>query len=266
MIRDQANGGGQAYREKTFTMTTDSSITLYAAIYDAMGNFRRDSAVTWSGIGLVGVPTGPASKITYSPTQPGSGQIITTSPTLINDTTGTITVTSGALNYIVIQDASGPGGNEIGDLILSAGQTVTLYASGYDRDNNYLGDQSVTWSFIGSTLGTFAPNPGTSTTFQAQAAGNAVIRAITSGGIADVTGNIQVNAGTPSTIAIVAGNNQTGPVAQQLPVPLQVLVQDAYSTGAQYHCAVGSHPRWNCDAWIFSNQCTGYCPDSLDFT
>ena len=229
VIRDQANGGGQPYREKTFTMSTDSSITLYAAIYDAMGNFRRDSAVTWSGVGLAGVPAEPASQIIYSPTQPGSGQIITTSPTLVNDATGTITVTNGALNYIVIQDASGPGGNTIGDLILSAGQSVTLYASGYDQDNNYLGDQLVTWSFIGSTLGTFAPNPGTSTTFQAQSVGNAVIRAVTGGGIVDVTGNIQVNAGTPSTIAIVAGNNQTGPVAQQLPVPLQILVQDAYS-------------------------------------
>ena len=111
---------------------------------------------------------------------------------------------NGALNYIVIQDAPGPGGNEINSLTFSAGQTDNFFASGYDQDDNYLGDQVVTWSFIGENIGTFVPNPGSNTTFQAQTVGNAVIRAVTGGGLVDVTGNIAVNAGTPTTIAIAA--------------------------------------------------------------
>ena len=66
VIRDQANGGGQPYRTQTINMTTDQSITLYAAHYDAMGNFRRDSAVTWSSITLSGNGLTPIPRASQS--------------------------------------------------------------------------------------------------------------------------------------------------------------------------------------------------------
>ena len=234
VIRDQANGGGTPYRSKTFSMTTDSTITLYAAHYDAMGNFRNDSAVTWDAInetggGLTPLPAGPASQITFSPSVPGTGQVVTTSPSLVDDTSGVITVNTGALDYIVIQDASGAGGNEIESLVLTAGDNLDLYASGYDADSNYVGDQSATWTILGDPIGSFTANPASNTTLQTDTAGNAQIRAVTTvGGKIDVTGNIQVDPGTPTAITLVAGDDQSGPVAQQLPVPLQVLVQDAF--------------------------------------
>jgi len=159
-------------------MTTDQSITLYAAHYDIMGNYVGDLAVNWdkidiSGNGLVGVPTGPSAQITFDPTLPGTGKIYTTSATLQNDTTALISVLSGSINYVEIQNSSGSGGNAIDTLTLTAGDSLKLFASAYDQDGNFLGDTLSTWSIAGDSIGLFKYNPSDTNVFRARTTGNA---------------------------------------------------------------------------------------------
>jgi hypothetical protein len=235
VIRDQANGGGSRYDAQTVNMTTDGSINLYAAHYDIRDNYINEASVTWtsttiSGDGLIPVPAGPASSITFSPTGVGSGRIRTTSGTITNDETGDINVAVGALDHIVIQDNSGPSGNEINTLTLNAGATVLLYASGYDRDGNYINNQSSNWSLSGDLIGIFqTPNPTAVNTFEARTTGSGVIEAA-GGGKLDRTSSITVNPGNPATLTKIAeSDNQSGPVGQPLPIPIRVEVRDNFN-------------------------------------
>ncbi len=232
VIRDGANGGGNRYDQKTLTITTDTTITLYAAHYDAKGNYVGDLPVTWAISSTVNtVPSGSNAYIVFEPqVAPDNFYIYTTSTTLTNDSTNTITLNTGALSKIVIQDASGTAGSEIDTLTLRAGQTQSLVASGYDAKNNYIADQSSNWSAIPDTIGTFlTANPTASNTFQAQKTGNTVIHAsTTSGGFSDQTSTITVKAGDPSTLTkIAATDSQRTSPGTVVPRDLEVLVKDA---------------------------------------
>jgi len=235
VIRTQPHGQGSPYSTTPVNMTTDQSITLYAAHYDIMGNYVGDLAVNWdkidiSGNGLVGVPTGPSAQITFDPTLPGTGKIYTTSATLQNDTTALISVLSGSINYVEIQNSSGSGGNAIDTLTLTAGDSLKLFASAYDQDGNFLGDTLSTWSIAGDSIGLFKYNPSDTNVFRARTTGNALIKAVNSPeGLVDMTSNIRVLSGLPHQLFKVSeSDSQQGSVAQQLPLPIRVLVKDAY--------------------------------------
>jgi hypothetical protein len=71
------------------------------------------------------------------------------------------------VDYIIINDAPGGGGNEILDNTVSYGFTLTGYAAAYNIAEGYLGDISVTWSVLnsGGASATTTPGPGTSADF-----------------------------------------------------------------------------------------------------
>ena len=48
-IRDASGGGGSEVGD--ITMTTDESLTLYAAVYDADNNYLQDVSVDWTNTG-----------------------------------------------------------------------------------------------------------------------------------------------------------------------------------------------------------------------
>ena len=232
VIRDGANGGGNRYDQKNLTITTDTTITLYAAHYDAKGNYVGDLPVGWAiSSSLNTVPSGSNAYIVFEPqVAPDNFYIYTTSATLTNDSTNTITLNTGALDKIVIQDASGASGTAIDTLTLRAGQTQNLVASGYDAKDNYIADQSSNWSAIPDTIGTFlTANPTASNTFQAQKTGNTVIHATTtSGGFSDQTSTITVRPGDPATLTkIAATDSQRTSPGTVAPRDLEVLVKDA---------------------------------------
>ncbi len=232
VIRDGANGGGSRYDQKNLTITTDTTITLYAAHYDANGNYVGDLPVTWAISSSVNtVPSGSNAYIVFEPqVAPDNFYIYTTSSTYTNDSTNTITLNTGSLSKIVIQDASGAAGNAIDTLTLTAGQTQNLVASGYDAKDNYIADQASNWSAIPDSVGNFlTPNPTASNTFEAQKAGNTVIEAVlASGSLSDQTSTITVKPGDPSTLTKVAEtDSQTASPGTVVPKDLEVVVKDA---------------------------------------
>ena len=86
------------------TMTTDESLTLYAAVYDADNNYLQDISVDWSSSGNLEDISNNGTSYIYSPLNAGTiGTIIISSGSLIGDATGTITVNGG--NPILSKDS-----------------------------------------------------------------------------------------------------------------------------------------------------------------
>lgn len=230
-IRNAASGAGTAYNATPLTMTTDSSIVLFAASYDTFDNFVADRSVTWGSDDFTLTNTGPASSITFSPSATGSGTIFTADGSIDDDTTATITVNVGALDRLVIQSLGTALGVEVESMTLTAGEDTLLFAAGYDADDNLIGQISANWSLEGDAIGTFgSANPSTSNTLTVDSIGKAVVRATQDlGTLTDVTSTITVVAAAAATISKVDGDNQTAPAGSQLPRDISVLVLDAFS-------------------------------------
>ena len=74
-------------------MTTDESLTLYAAVYDADNNYLQDVSADWTNSGSLNEINTNNSVLVFSPVSSGTvGTIIISSGSLIGDATGTITV------------------------------------------------------------------------------------------------------------------------------------------------------------------------------
>ena len=133
------------------TMTTDESLTLYAAVYDADNNYLQDVSVDWTNTGNLDAVSSSGSSFTFDPsTISTTGTISISSGSLVGDATGTITVNGGNQSYLKIRDASGGAGVEVGDITMTTDESLTLYAAVYDADNNYLQDISVDWTSSGN--------------------------------------------------------------------------------------------------------------------
>ncbi len=232
LLRSEANNGGTVLSGVNRTITTDSTMVLYAAHYDAYDNYVGDLPVEWITNNLDTVYTGLHASVTYDPrTTSTGGTIGTNSTTLTNDVTGTIVVNVGSLSYIVIRDATPPAGSEIGTLNLTAGDSVEVFASGYDADGNFIANQSSNWSWVGDAIGNYKiSTASTSNVFYATTVGTANLTATTvSGGLQDQTSAISVSAGNPDSLQKVAETDQqSAPAGQALPIPIKVIVKDAY--------------------------------------
>ncbi|RKY90590.1 hypothetical protein DRQ15_07060, partial [candidate division KSB1 bacterium] len=206
-IRNAPNNGGDEVG--TVTMTTDDDLVLYAAGYDADGNFRSDQPVTWSSEGLTPpVSASNTSTITFSPTKPGSGTITADAGNNIKDDTGAITVRPGKVASLTIRDAAGGLGNEVGDVVMTLDDKLTLYAAGYDQYGNYAHDVVANWSVSSGDLDDPDPLTGTSTTFDPTTPGTSGKIQADSAGIADETGTITV--GSVAYVLIRTAPNGAG--------------------------------------------------------
>jgi len=142
LIRDEANGGGSAVG--AVNMTTDESLILYAAGYDADNNYLSDVDGSWSVTGSLDGIASSGTSIEFSPsTSSTSGTIVLSSTGLTSDATGTVTVGTGVLDQITIRDGSGGSGSEVEALSLTTDETHAMYMAGYDQDNNYIRDVNV---------------------------------------------------------------------------------------------------------------------------
>jgi len=202
-IVEGAAGNGPELGAKT--LTTDQTLTVHAAGYDASGNYLGDLSVTWSVTGGIGTVT-PASGIatTFNATTPAVGAIIADHATATDDASGTITVVPGAAYRVKILAAASGNTPEVGATTLTSGQLLIVHASGFDADDNYIADVSVNWSVSGG-IGTLNPTAGVSTIFTATTLGAGVITADHASLIDDATGVITVSAGSLSYIKIVEG-------------------------------------------------------------
>ncbi len=116
---------------------------------------------------------------------------------------------AGGLNYVKVRDASGGGGSEVTTHSLTADDTYTVYAAGYDQYNNYIADQSVSWGGSGIIDGNLSPATGTSTTFTAVSTGTGVITADHATATDDSTGTITVTPGAAASFDVETEHSGT---------------------------------------------------------
>ncbi|MGD9899626.1 MAG: hypothetical protein AB7T22_10935, partial [Calditrichaceae bacterium] len=199
-IRDAAGGGGNAVT--TASLTTDGSLTYYAAGYDADGNYIADQLADWTTTGSLDAAssTGTTS-FTFNPASaPTSGTIEATFGAF-SDATGVITVSEGVLAGITIRDAAGGGGNIVTTASLTTDGSLTYYAAGYDADGNYIADQLADWTTTGSL--DVANSAGTTSfTFDPSSAPTSGTIEATFGAFSDATGVITVSEGALASITI----------------------------------------------------------------
>ena len=195
-IRDAAGGLGNEVGD--VVMTLDDKLTLYAAGYDQYGNYAHDVVANWSvSSGDLDDPdplTGTST--TFDPTTPGTSGKIQADSTGIADETGTITV--GSVAYVLIRTAPNGAGIELGDTTLTADDSITLYAAGYDAGGNYIGDVTVDWQSTGTLTPSISTSGTISVTFAPTTApATGTITADHSVATDDVTGTITITPGKP---------------------------------------------------------------------
>ena len=142
-------------------------------------------------------------------------------------TSNAFDVNPGSIQHIVLRTAPNGGGVEFADYQMTADDSVTIWAAGYDIGNTYLGDVSVTWSSTGA-LAPAASGTGASFTFKPTTAsvngttGTIVGTHSTAG--SDATGTITVTPGvpsgavtlTPSPAAIPADGTSTSTITSSI--------------------------------------------------
>ncbi|MEL6822425.1 MAG: hypothetical protein AAFP70_11730, partial [Calditrichota bacterium] len=227
-IRSQAGNTGNDLGGVNINLTSTETLVLYAAGYDAFGNYTGEVAnAEWTVASGTLDPSPPLTfpfigeSISFSPASSSSGVLrasIPSNPGVLPDITGTITVSAGELSFIKIQTDSTDIGTEVGDLPgLPVGTTLTLYAVGYDSDNNRIGNTSSNWSISPTALGEFANGQPTqnavdSVVFTATGTGNGIVRAeaVSNSAVFDQTGVLTVGAGAAASVRIRSAANNGG--------------------------------------------------------
>jgi hypothetical protein len=224
-INDGPGAGASEIGDITLNVGVD--LVLYAAGYDQHDNYRGPESALWRRTGSLDDVSGVSESYTFTPsTAPTSGTIIATVGTL-SDTTGTITVEEGVLTWIQIRTAPDGEGSEFGTHSLSADESVTLYAAGYDAGDNFRENLVVDWT----TTPTLEPISETGTSFEFSptvAPRSGTIRITRNGVLPDETGTITVSPGAPVSVTDydgLSGERTTVAGSTQL---IRVLVEDQH--------------------------------------
>ncbi|MBD3291045.1 hypothetical protein GF337_19715, partial [candidate division KSB1 bacterium] len=220
-IVEGESGSGTGFT--TRSLTTDQSLTIHAAGYDADGNYTGDISVTWSVTNNIGqFSSSPAVNTVFNATKIGTGRISANHATANDYQTGDITVNGGNLSYVKIVAGAGGNGIEYTTNSIQAGQSFTVHAAGYDTDQNYLGDQNVNW-IVGNGIGTVNPSSNvTSTTFTGTMTGTGWIKADHSTATDDATEAIDVTPGPLDNLKIRTGSNDGGQIISNLDTLLYI--------------------------------------------
>ncbi|MCI0693166.1 hypothetical protein L0337_14325 [candidate division KSB1 bacterium] len=212
ILKDLSGPTEEATSDSLFTGETRD---FHASSFDIDDNWKADVSVTWnvsSGIGSLNPSSGASTTLTASTV--GSGVITAQHATLGNDQTGVIKVKAGNLSYVRVVEGPTGDGQKLGAISRNTDQEVTVHAAGYDANNNYLGDQPVTWSVIGVNIGTLDNLNGTSTTLTLRTPGVGRIVADHVSASDDTSGAITVSVGALHHVKVLTGDqNLTAVVA-----------------------------------------------------
>lgn len=251
-IKVLIGGSGQTAELENDSLTTDASRTVHAGGFDADDNYREEVSVSWSVTNAIGVLTPTVGiSTTLNATKVGAGQIRATHASAGSDLTGTITVTPGALSYVkVVEGPAGPG-TELGAKTITADQELALHAAGFDADNNYIGDESVTWSSAG-TLAPAVNATGASIVFRAtKAPASGTIRATHASAGFDNTGTITVHVGALHHVVVLSGQvGETAPQGNVTLNPGQTLPVHAGGYDADNNYISDEVVNWSLDGGI----------------
>ena len=251
-VKILSGASGSTSEITTANLTTGGTLQVHASSFDADDNYIADLSVTWSVSGGIGtIPAGPSVSATFSATTPGSGQINADHASLIDGVTGTITVTAGSVSYVKIVEGPNGDGAEFTTRNMTADETLTLHAAGYDASNNYLGDFSVTWSSTG-TLAPAVSSSGTSVTFNPTTApASGTITANHATATDDVTGTISVSDGAPARIKVLSAlSGETTEVTNSTLTPGGTLPVHASSFDADGNYITDASVTWSVSGGI----------------
>ena len=182
------------------------------------GGFSTSSSGPWSATLSVATSGGGAS-FYYRDTKAGNATVTASAGGYSSGTQSEV-VSAGPLASVIV--------SPVGPVTLPVGGTQAFSATGADSFSNPVGI-SPTWS---STLGTFAPASGVSTTFTAASAGSGTVKAAVGGisGTASVTvSSASVNVASSATVTASSQNVSTGQLA--------VRVVDGFTDG----CCAGDY-------------------------
>ena len=136
--------GGAEVQETS--MYSYESVTFWASAYDAGNNYIGVVSAVWSKTGSLDPVSVSGTSCTFVPNTPQTSGMIIASYNGLSDTTGIINVLDSGLHYITIRDAPDGGGTEFDAHTMTADESVTLYAAGYDASDNYLMNINANWS------------------------------------------------------------------------------------------------------------------------
>ncbi|MFQ5864706.1 MAG: hypothetical protein ACE5IW_05695, partial [bacterium] len=132
------------------------------------------------------------------------------STTIDSGTSSTFSITAGPISKIVIEDAAGGGGSEVGSIPTTTdNDSQQFFAIGRDEFDNFVSNASVSWEVTGG-IGSVSPTSGTSTTLTLTSTGSGVVTADDGSGHTDVTGTITVSFGVLDHIIVVEGASGDG--------------------------------------------------------
>ncbi|MDZ7304104.1 MAG: hypothetical protein ONB44_18415, partial [candidate division KSB1 bacterium] len=210
-IVEGPSGPGSKLGSKSFT--TDQTVPVHAAGYDANNNYLGDVPVTWTVIGnnIGTFTTQSGASTTLLLTRTGVGRIVADHASAKDDTSGNLTISVGALHHVKVMSGNAGFTSVVLTQEITADETLAVHASGFDADDNYIDDFSVTW-LVSGKIGTVSPAVGKSTILTARKVGVGQITAdyadpnVTDG----VTGAITVNPGRLAFIWVIEGPSGAG--------------------------------------------------------
>jgi len=193
---------GETLAKGDTTLTVGDNLIVHAGGYDGDGNYINDVSVSWDVIGGIGsIPAGPSISAQFEAEQVGQGNLKAVHGTAGNVYSGLITVTKGPIDHIVLQSEPGDGGSELGNITITADDSLIIYAAAYDAGNNYISLVSVDWSqtAVGDGLEPDISGSGSAYTFKPTKSGaNGKIHGHHATIADDSTGTITVIPGVPA--------------------------------------------------------------------
>lgn len=142
--------------------------------------------------------------------QSRSTDVITVSSGGATGSSNSFAVNQGALHHVLIRTAPNGGGVELGTYSMTADDSLTVYAAGYDIGNAFISDVVVNWSLSGGLAGNPASGTGSSFVFRPTTASPTgtvgQILANHATAIDDATGDITVTPGVPANALTLTAN------------------------------------------------------------
>lgn len=209
------NGGAEFIND--VSITADQTLTVFAEGYDASGNYLGPVSADWSGSGVVTgnlSATTAATSTQFTAVATGTGKITAIeNGGSIDDISAVITVTPGATTVVRIMDEPNGGGTEITTESLAVGNSLNLFANGFDADNNFTQDVNVDWATTGGLQNSdlSQTTASSSTVLTPTAAGTGTVTT-SSAFTDDATGNITVSVGALAALEIRTASANGGVV------------------------------------------------------
>jgi parallel beta-helix repeat protein len=197
IIRNASGGEGEEVLDRSYYIDGQSEGDMFwAASYNDTYGYLDDVVVTWTSSNTsVAEPMNYPYEFTYLLLNGvGTCYIIADYGGGITDTTGTITVWTYEVDYIVIERTRygyGGKGEWVGPTLYPIGSGDIFYAASYNYSGGYIGTVTVDWTSSDPGVGVVT-TPGYFTTFTAVGAGTCIVTADYGGGITNATGVLTV--------------------------------------------------------------------------